>query len=181
MSRGQMTAIGLALVAVVVGVVTGTGRVPTSVSPPSTVDSTPAANLLRVYVSGWVAEPGVIELSEGSIVAEAVAAAGGALNGAGLDQINLAEPVVAGDHIHVPGPAAVADRGPSGDDDGAISINRAEAAELEALPGVGPVLAEHIVSYREAHGPFESAEDLLDVPGIGEAKLAAIRDLITVP
>ncbi|MFZ0626432.1 MAG: ComEA family DNA-binding protein [Acidimicrobiia bacterium] len=184
MSRGQMTAIGLALVAVVVGVVTGSGRGSTEPGPParsSTVDSTAAVHSLRVYVSGWVAEPGVVELSEGSIVAEAVTAAGGALSGAGLDQINLAQVVSAGDHIHVPGPADDSGRGPSDVNDGLLSINRAEATELETLPGVGPVLAEHIVSYREANGPFESADDLLDVPGIGEAKLAAIRDLITVP
>jgi competence protein ComEA len=60
-------------------------------------------------------------------------------------------------------------------------LNRADATQLQDLPGVGPVLAERIVAHRDANGPFQTVEDLLDVPGIGEAKLAAIRDLVTVP
>jgi competence protein ComEA len=62
-----------------------------------------------------------------------------------------------------------------------IPINQADVSALEGLPGVGPVLAERIVAHREDHGPFEVIEDLLDVPGIGEAKLASMRDLIKVP
>lgn len=62
-----------------------------------------------------------------------------------------------------------------------VAVNRAAAAELETLPGVGPVLASRIVAFREENGPFSTVEDLLSVPGIGEAKLAALRDLITVP
>jgi competence protein ComEA len=64
---------------------------------------------------------------------------------------------------------------------GLISLNQADAAALEALPGVGPVLAERIIAHREERGPFQSVEDLLEVPGIGEAKLASIRDLVAVP
>ncbi|HJQ90321.1 MAG TPA: helix-hairpin-helix domain-containing protein, partial [Acidimicrobiia bacterium] len=66
-------------------------------------------------------------------------------------------------------------------DDGLISLNQADASALEELPGVGPVLADRIVAHREANGPFETIEDLLEVPGIGEAKLAAMRDSIAVP
>jgi competence protein ComEA len=62
-----------------------------------------------------------------------------------------------------------------------VHINKAGVDELQALPGVGPVLADRIVTYRDEHGPFKSIEDLLDVPGIGEAKLAGFRDLVAIP
>jgi competence protein ComEA len=64
---------------------------------------------------------------------------------------------------------------------GKVAINQADVKGLEALPGVGPVLAQRILDYRNAHGPFETVEDLLDVPGIGESKLAALRDAVAVP
>jgi competence protein ComEA len=138
--------------------------------------------VFAVYVSGWVATPGVVEVEEGAIVADAVQAAGGALDGALLETINLARPLVPGDHVQIPGPGDPVSPAPGDQADGGlISPNRAEAALLEQLPGVGPVLAERIVAHREANGPFETVEDLLDVPGIGEAKLSAIRDLIAVP
>ncbi len=65
--------------------------------------------------------------------------------------------------------------------DGKLSLNQASASDLEALTGVGPVLAARIVSHRAANGPFTEIEDLLDVPGIGEAKLASFRDSVVVP
>jgi competence protein ComEA len=65
--------------------------------------------------------------------------------------------------------------------DGLITINSATASDLEGLPGVGPVLAERIEAFRATNGPFSEVEDLLQVPGIGEAKLASMRDLIRVP
>jgi competence protein ComEA len=65
--------------------------------------------------------------------------------------------------------------------DGRVRLNLAGIEELETLPGVGPVLAERIIAYREQHGPFAVVEDLLDVPGIGEGKLAALRDAVLVP
>ncbi|HEX6946277.1 MAG TPA: ComEA family DNA-binding protein [Acidimicrobiia bacterium] len=140
---------------------------------------------IRVHVGGWVVAPGVVSLPEGSLVADAVAAAGGMRPGALADAINLAAPVSDGAQVIVPGPgaAATAEGAAAGavGGDGRIAVNRATAAELENLPGVGPVLAERIVAYREQNGPFETVEDLLQVPGIGEAKLAALRDLIAVP
>ncbi len=178
-------ALGLILAAVLVGAGLGTTRDEDRVeTAPTTVETASSdAAVFPVYVSGWVTTPGVVEMTEGAIVADAVAAAGGALDGALLDEINLARPLVEGDHVRVPGPgdsiAAGADGGER--DDGLIAINQADASSLEALPGVGPVLAERIVAHREANGPFETAEDLLEVPGIGEAKLAAMRDSIAVP
>lgn len=132
----------------------------------------------EVHVAGQVVSPGVVTVAEGSIVADAVAAAGGLLAGANTDAINLAAPVIDGQQIVVPdiNGVTVASAG-----DGPVRLNSATAAELEELDGVGPVLAERIVAYREANGVFTVAEDLLLVPGIGEAKLAAIRDQVVVP
>ena len=97
-----------------------------------------------------------------------------------MDQINLSRVVGDGELIEVPGPeSSSSDRVSSGD--GLVSINRASASELETLPGVGPVLAERIVKHREERGDFKAVEDLLDVTGIGEAKLSSMRDLIKVP
>ena len=185
MSRTQAMALGLALVAVLIGAGLGTSLNPLPPTPvQETTPGVPKAEsmkpILTVYVSGWVAMPGVVRIAEGSIVADAVAAAGGALEGGLLDSINLARPVLDGDHIQIPGPGeAVATPGEQAG--GLISVNQADSTALEELPGVGPVLAERIVAHREANGPFQTVEDLLEVPGIGEAKLASIRDLVSVP
>ena len=178
-------ALGLLLAAVLVGAGLGTTRDKDPVeTAPATVEAASSDTaVFPVYVSGWVANPGVVEMTDGAIVAEAVAAAGGALDGALLDEINLARPLVEGDHVQIPGPGdSIAGAAGGGDgDDGLIALNQADASSLEDLPGVGPVLAERIVAHREANGPFETVEDLLEVPGIGEAKLAAMRDSIAVP
>lgn len=183
MGRTQAVAVGLALAAILVGAGLGTRSepTPTSSQDPVTTDQVEAVPLFPVYVSGWVATPGVVEVAEGSIVADAVAAAGGALEGAILDSINLARPLVEGDHVQIPGPGDSVPPKAPGEEGGLISPNRADAGQLEELPGVGPVLAERIVAHREANGPFQTVEDLLEVPGIGEAKLAALRDQIVVP
>jgi competence protein ComEA len=142
-------------------------------APPGT-----SAGVVTVHVSGAVAAPGLVSLPTGSRVADAVLAAGGALPGADLMALNLAAPIVDGQQLVVPnagiGGVVVAS-------DGRVRVNTADAAALEGLPGVGPVLAERIVAYREAHGPFGVIEDLLEVPGIGESKLAALRDRVIVP
>ena len=137
-------------------------------------------SFLEVHVAGWVVSPGVVTVADGAIVADAIDAAGGLRLGARADLINLAAPLATGDQIVVPGPegAETPERGGSTPGDGLISLNRAPAAEFEALPGVGPVLAERIVSHREARGGYDRIEDLLEVPGIGEAKLGSIRDLV---
>ena len=139
------------------------------------------AAAVDVHVAGWVVSPGVVSIPEGSIVADAVAAAGGMRTGAAAETLNLAAPVADGDQIVVPGPGeetssgAPGSPGPGG---GLLSLNTATADELQELPGVGPVLAERIVSHRDAVGRFETVDDLLEVSGIGEAKLAALRDLV---
>ncbi len=184
MGRTQTLALGLILAAILVGAGLGvTGDTAPVETAPVTVETASTRDpVFPVYVSGWVTAPGVVEMSDGAIVADAVAAAGGALEGALLDAINLARPLVEGDHVQIPGPGdSLAASGGGERDDGLISLNQADASALEELPGVGPVLADRIVAHREANGPFETVEDLLEVPGIGEAKLAAMRDSIAVP
>ncbi|MGH3650908.1 MAG: helix-hairpin-helix domain-containing protein [Acidimicrobiia bacterium] len=169
----------LGVVAVAVGALAGRGtlRAPSHPGPEVTPVTASFVETVAVHVSGLVVAPGVVHLAADSIVADAIDAAGGLLPGARVDQINLAAPVADGDQIVVPGPGEGGEAGPEAGD-GPLSLNRATATELETLPGVGPVLAERIVAFREANGRFEVVEDLLEVSGIGEAKLAAIRDLV---
>lgn len=179
-------AVALLAAAVVVGGAFGAMRRPQAPIPtgPAAPAVTRPAETIQVHVSGWVSAPGVVSLEEGALAADAIAAAGGLRPGARIDTVNLAAPVTDGSQLTVPGPgdepagsAAASNGGPTGP----VAINRATASELESLPGVGPVLAARIVAYRDQNGPFSVVEDLLSVPGIGEAKLAALRDLITVP
>lgn len=133
---------------------------------------------ITVHVSGAVARPGLVEVASSARVADVIAAAGGVTAQAVLQSINLAAPVRSGEQIVVPaaGSGAMPVEPP-----GLIRLNFATAAELEQIPGVGPVLASRIIEYRNEVGGFSAVEDLLDVSGIGEAKLAALRDLVTVP
>lgn len=145
--------------------------------PPLQIVSSRAQLPVTVHVSGAVTRPGLVTLEFESRVADAVLAAGGATADAELGALNLAAPV--GDGTRLVVPSSVAAGHTSGD--GMVRINSAPASELETLAGVGPVLAGRIVAHREANGSFETVEDLLGVPGIGEAKLAAIRDSVMVP
>lgn len=134
-----------------------------------------------VHVAGEVTDPGVYHLAEGSRVVDAIELAGGSTAGADLSDLNLAAPVADGQQVYVPGPGETPTAGVGSNADGLISLNNATADQLEGLPGVGPVLAERIVSHRESNGPFATVEDLLEVPGIGEAKLESMRDAVAVP
>ncbi len=136
---------------------------------------------ITVHVSGWVLEPGLVALPGAARVADAVAAAGGALPGARLDGLNLAEELADGDRIDVSGPGAGGGQEAEIVGDGLIDINRAGLAELETLPGVGPVLAQRIIDHRESQGRFDTVEDLLSVSGIGERKLESLRPHIRPP
>ena len=138
-----------------------------------------------VHVAGAVVNPGVHRLPAGSRVHEAIAAAGGALPEADLNRLNLAAPVSDGNQVHVATlgspPGAAGGGGSGGSTAGAggpVSLSTADVAALDALPGVGPSTAAAIIAYREAHGPFGSVEELLEVRGIGEAKLDGLRDLV---
>jgi competence protein ComEA len=151
-----------------------TGAASASPAPPVIVD-----------VAGWVRRPGVYGFASGDRVVDAIARAGGARNGADLAALNLAAPLVDGTQILVPreGEAPAAGGGAvttGGAADGLVNINTASATELEALPGIGEVLAATIVAYRDEHGPFASVDQLEDVSGIGPSTLEDIRDLVTI-
>jgi competence protein ComEA len=137
-----------------------------------------------VHVAGAVAHTGVYSLAAGSRVNDAVAAAGGPVGDADLDQLDLAAHVNDGDRVYVPRrgeqPPPTAGVGGSPGAATVVDINSADAEQLDALPGVGPSLAAAIVEYRRQHGRFRSAQDLLQVPGIGDAKLAALRSKVKV-
>jgi competence protein ComEA len=163
------------------------GSVPIVVSTPdatATPSARPTAEALRIHVSGAVNDPDqVYRLPAGSIVADAIEAAGGATDEADLARINLAQELADQQHVHVPAkdeenppPAVSGGEGASG----LININTATQAELETLPGIGPAKAGDIVAYREASGPFGRIEDIQNVPGIGPATFEGMRDLITV-
>jgi competence protein ComEA len=138
------------------------------------------AATIVVHVSGCVVSPGIVELEAPARVAAAVAGAGGALRCADLSGVNLAAELQDGQQLVVPAFGAVSSSPGTADDvdDGRIHLNTATAAQLESLPGIGPVLAGRIVEHREKSGPFVEVEDLLDVAGIGEAKLVEIRSLV---
>jgi competence protein ComEA len=160
---------------------------------PANPDSASSSHTLWVHVAGAVSAPGLYELPTGARVGDALDAAGGSLADAVIDAVNLARPLADGEQVYVPradeagGPdhpeAGTAPPGGGGSSDAAgagVDINRASASELEALPGVGPATAEKIVSEREANGPFTSPEDLMRVPGIGEKKFEAMREMVVV-
>lgn len=144
-------------------------------SPVAAVSEQPTVTPgLIVHVTGEVASEGVVEVPAGARVADVVAAAGGLTGDADLAAVNLARPAVDGEHVHVPAP------GESEPADAAISINRADSAQLQELPGIGPVLAERIVADRKANGPFSAVEDLARVSGIGPALLESLIGVVTL-
>src|SRR3954447_2717958 len=134
-----------------------------------------------VDVGGGVRHPGLVTLPAGSRVADAIAAAGGPLRPADLARINLAARVSDGQLllIGVPGASAEAGSGPAGSS-GPVDLNSATVEQLDALPGVGPVLAQRIVDWRQAHGGFRTVEDLQQVPGIGARKFSDLKSLVMV-
>ncbi len=154
-----------------------------SLTPAPSPEPTATARPLRVYVSGAVRQPDVYTLAPDSIVKDAIEAAGGAGRTADLDRINLASPVVDGQHVYVPelGEENLPVQLPSSqlDTGGKVDINTAGSAALEALPGIGPALAQRIIDYREENGPFSQPEDVMNVSGIGPATFEQLEEHIT--
>ena len=153
-------------------------------SQPVTLPLPPTPLPLRVHVTGAVETPGVYDLPPGSIAADAIEAAGGTSASADVGNLNLARVLRDGDQVNVPevpptrdprvtsepaAPAATGER---------LNVNTATLEQLQALPGIGPALAQRILDYRTANGPFATVDALLNVSGIGPAKLDAIRELV---
>lgn len=145
-----------------------------------------ASHDVVVHVVGHVAQPGIVELPQGSRVSDALTAAGGPSSSADLAALNLARVLVDGEQVAVsavgepapataPGPVADAAAGA-----GPLDLNTADAAALDALPGIGPVLAGRIVAWREEHGRFRSLEELAEVEGIGPALVERLAPSVRV-
>jgi competence protein ComEA len=172
---------------------------PTLAVPTLAPHATPTQVRVLVHVAGAVVRSGVVSLNEGARVADAVDAAGGFSETADQRRLNLAASITDGAMLWVPAlgedtpPGSVtvgADAAPAAPLDArqssvpgapaAVNVNTATAVELEALPGIGPSLAARIVAYRETQGPFGTAEQLLQVPGIGPRTLERFADLVRV-
>jgi competence protein ComEA len=167
---------------------------PPSAGAASSGAAASAAPDVVVYVCGAVRSPGVVRLRAGSRVTDALEVAGGPTAKAELAAVNLAAPVTDGEQIVVPerGAAAVAAAPASGASGSSaagagagvpgalINVNTASLEQLDQLDGVGPSTAQKIIDYRSANGGFKTIDEIKNVPGIGDAKFAAMKDSITV-
>jgi competence protein ComEA len=189
LSRRQLFAAAVAVAIVLVVFVrhlggSGSGaRAVTPLAAPAKPAKAVAAKLLVIDVAGAVRRPGLYRLREGSRIDDAIAAAGGPTAKAQLDAVNLAAPIADGEQVVVPGrgvagaPAATppaAGSSPSAP----LDLNTATAEQLDSLPGIGPVTAQKILDYRQAHGPFHSVAELEGVPGIGPGRLSQLKGLV---
>jgi competence protein ComEA len=179
--------------------VAGSTPAPGSASTQSTVpvpggSPSPSGAQVVVHVVGQVRRAGVVRLPAGSRVQDALAAAGGPRTAADLTAVNLARQLVDGEQVVVPKPGQVValpsspapgSTGPGSGGGAAgggvpVDLNTASAEQLDALPGVGPVLAGRILDWRAQHGRFSSVDELGEVSGIGEKVLANLRPMVRV-
>ncbi|MFI6803453.1 helix-hairpin-helix domain-containing protein [Streptomyces luteogriseus] len=168
----------------------GAAGVPDGAAGASTGSAKARAPEIVVDVGGKVREPGIHRLPAGSRVADALSAAGGVKPGTDTDGLNRARFLVDGEQVIVGGPAPAPAPGvgggsaPGGPGGGVaapaapVSLNTATADQLDTLPGVGPVLAQHIIDYRTQHGGFRSVDELREVNGIGDRRFADLRTLV---
>ena len=171
---------------------------PSAAGGPTTTATGGGVGVATVHAAGQVTAPGVYSVPAGSRVADLITAAGGLLPEADVDRLNLAAKVVDGTRVYIPRrgetPPAESSAGDAGEatavagsaatgggaPGGPVDLNTATAAQLDTLPGVGPATANAIITYRTRNGRFKSVTELLEVPGIGPAKLEAIRPLVMV-
>mgnify|MGYP000530385132 FL=1 len=178
---------GLAIIALLVLVISalfvmrGSSQEVIAAPAPLEIESS-AMQTLMVDVAGAVINPGVYSLPLNARVFEAIKAAGGLKKGADTSDINQARLLKDGEQIYVY-PTTTSAGGvsrPAVRKNGPIMINRATVKDFESLDGIGPVLANRIVSYRKINGPFAAVEDLLKVPGIGQSKFAQFKEKLRV-
>jgi competence protein ComEA len=152
------------------------------------VEATPTPASIIVDVAGKVLHPNIYTLPVGSRAADAISAAGGALKGVALTDINLAHVLFDGEQIVVGAPPVPVKssqgRGSTSkigkSSTAVVNINTASAAQLQVLAGVGPVMAGKIVAYRSAHGRFSAIDEIAKVPGFGRAKFAIIKSQLRI-
>lgn len=139
---------------------------------------------IAVHITGQVKERGVLYIPEGSRAVDAINAAGGTLPEADLDRINLARALFDGEKLYIPALDELMDNdsdlGYNGQVNSRVNINSANASQLESLQGIGPVLAQRIVDFRNKEGPFKKPEDLMKVSGIGPKVYENLKDSVTV-
>lgn len=178
---------GLAIIALLVLVISalfvmrGSSQEVIAAPAPLEIESS-GMQTLMVDVAGAVINPGVYSLPLNARVFEAIKAAGGLKKGADTSDINQARILRDGEQIYVY-PTTTSAGGvsrPAVRKNGPIMINRATVKDFESLDGIGPVLANRIVSYRKINGPFATVEDLLKVPGIGQSKFAQFKEKLRV-
>lgn len=180
---GKRGAVALAVVGLVAAVLAAMllvrGRAseqPLTVPPVAGSVSSSAGPELVVDVAGKVRRPGLVHLVLGARVDDALRAAGGVLPGVSTASLNLARKLADGEQVLVGADGSA----PGGSAGGLLDLNTATAEQLDALPGIGPVLAEKIVSWRTEHSRFASVDQLREVGGIGEAKYASIKNKVRV-
>jgi competence protein ComEA len=160
-------------------------------APPILIEDATANLPLVVEVRGEVKAPGVVSLSPGARLQDAIAAAGGLSNDADLSTVNLARRLRDGELVVIlalPAPGStpvlrsvgIDDAVPAEDPRARINLNSATAEELEALPSIGEVIAARIIAYREQNGPFRLVDDLIHVEGMSDRTIDEIRNLVTV-
>jgi competence protein ComEA len=193
LSPRQLAVYGLALLALIMLAAWYVGRGNATAAVPSTAPAIAvegeSKGALVVHVAGAVRHPGVYRMRVGSRVDDAVERAGGARRRADVSALNLAAELEDGRQVLVPlrattaaGTASAAASAPGAPATPAVplNLNTATPEQLDELDGIGPTTAQHIIEYREAHNGFGSVEELDQVPGIGETRLAALRDKVRV-
>lgn len=206
--RRTRVAVGAAIVCFVIAVAAaallssgggGAGRLIGDPSPGGESSATGGASAgadasgatLLVHVLGAVARPGLVELTDGARVVDAIAAAGGLAADADPSGVNLARAVADGEQLTVPVVGQAAPSGPGesaggagatggSPGDGLVHLNTATLADLDTLPRIGPALAQRILDWRDANGPFTGVDQLREVAGIGEATFAGLVDLVAL-
>jgi len=186
----RVAAAGLAILALLLGAwYLSRGDPAERVAPPAAIsvedDGGGASGKVVVHVAGAVREPGVYRMPAGSRVDDAVGRAGGATSRADLTQVNLAAEVEDGRQVLVPRRVAAAAAGGATTAAPAtpgvpLNLNTATLEQLDELDGIGPTTAQSILDYREEQGGFGSVDELNQVPGIGDVRLASLREQVRV-